>query len=91
MTYLEANNLESIGGSASGGVTVADKTSDGQVALTAIPVSPNVNTTQRNIYRRFNAAGDYKLVDTIADNSTTTYTDNIANASLTTVLPTVSR
>jgi len=87
VTFVTAQG-ETSAGTASAGVTVADQSTDGQVSLTAIPVSANANVTSRKIYRRFNATGDYKLVTTIADNTTTTYTDNTANASLGAVVPT---
>jgi len=78
---------ETDGGIASSSVTIADKTSNGQISLTDIPVSDNANVTSRRIYRRFNATGDYKLLTTISDNTTTTYTDNTANASLGAIVP----
>lgn len=87
VTYVTSQG-ETAGSAASASVTVADKTVDGQVSLAGIPVSPNANVTARKIYRRFNGAGDYKLVATISDNTTTTYTDNLANASLGAVIPT---
>jgi hypothetical protein len=55
-----------------------------QVSLTAIPVGPAA-VTARRIYRLNNSVGTdqfYKLVTTLADNTTTSYTDNIADASL---------
>ena len=51
-----------------------------QVALTDIPTGPS-DVTARKIYRLSSDLG-YKLVTTISDNTTTTYTDNIADASL---------
>lgn len=63
-------------------VTVADKTADGKVALTSIPVGTTGVTTQRLIYRTEAGGSTYYLLATIADNTTTTYTDNIADATL---------
>ena len=51
------------------------------VNITGIPLG-NAPVTSRKLYRRFNATGTYKLLATIADNTTTTYTDTTANASL---------
>jgi uncharacterized phage protein gp47/JayE len=52
-----------------------------QVDLTAIPIGgPGV--TARKIYRQKNGLGNYQLVTTIANNTTTTYTDNITDGSL---------
>lgn len=51
-------------------------------SLTAVPLGPT-GTTGRNIYRT--VAGDtgaWKFVGAIADNTTTTFDDNIADASL---------
>ncbi len=71
--------------------TVVDKTSDGKVALSAIPTgTPFV--TARKIYRTAanadtNIPSNYKLLATIANNTATTYTDNIADSSLSTAIP----
>lgn len=73
---------ESDPGTASGTVTVADNTSDGQVALSGIPTGTGGVCTSRNIYRTKAGGSTYYLLATIADNSTTTYTDNTADASL---------
>lgn len=50
-----------------------------QVNLTAIPIG-GTGTTARNIYRDKNGAGNWRLIATIADNVTTTYADNISDA-----------
>lgn len=56
----------------------------GQVNLTVIATGPT-GTTARKIYRtKANAPTAWFLLHTISDNTTTTYTDNIADASLTT-------
>ncbi len=55
----------------------------GQVALTGITVGP-VGTLSRNVYRtKAGAPGVFFLVANIADNTTTVYTDNLADGSLT--------
>lgn len=46
------------------------------VTLTGIPVSPNCLVGQRFIYRRVSGVGAFKYLDAIADNTTTTYTDD---------------
>lgn len=71
-------------GNASSTVTVADKTVNGKVSLTSIDVGPT-GTTARLVYRSkagYADLGPWYLLTTIADNSTTTYTDNTADASL---------
>ncbi len=50
-----------------------------QANLTAIPLG-GVGTTARKIYRDRNGAGNWRLVGTISDNTTTTFTDNVSNA-----------
>jgi len=63
-------------GAASNTLVVSSK----QVDLTAIPTGGD-GTLHRKIYRRSNG-GDWKFVHEIADNTTTTYTDNVADGSL---------
>jgi hypothetical protein len=52
-----------------------------RIPITNIPIGP-AGVTGRNLYRRFNGAGVFRLVTTIANNTTTTYTDAVLNASL---------
>jgi hypothetical protein len=66
----------------SAGVTVADKTVNGQVDVSGIAVGPD-GTTARKLFRTVaGSGGSHKLVATLSDNVTTTYRDNIADASL---------
>lgn len=90
-----AGATETEAGTQSDPVTVADKTTNGQVALTGIPISSDANVTARKVYRtEANAdpdvAANYKLLTTIANNTATTFTDNVADASLTDVAPTTN-
>ena len=62
-------------------ITVADKTADGKVAISGIPLGPS-GTTGRKLYRSEAGATALKLLATIANNTATTYTDNIADGSL---------
>ena len=60
-------------------------TTDGtykRVSLTNIPLGP-VGTTNRKIYRTEGNGSSYYLIDTISDNTTTTYTDNAADTTTT--------
>lgn len=76
---------ETAPGTWSNTTTVVDKTTNGKIALTGIPVSSAPNVTARKIYRtRVASTGYVFLVDTIGDNTTTIYTDNKADADLTT-------
>jgi len=52
-----------------------------RIPVTNIPIGPP-GVTSRKLYRRFNGAGTFKLVTTIANNSGTTYTDGVANSAL---------
>lgn len=70
-------------------VTVADKTVNGIVQLTAIPLG-GAFVTSRRIYRTAAGGDTYYLLATIADNTTTTYTDNTADGSLGASAPTVN-
>ena len=80
---------ETDGGLISAAVTISDKTVNGQATLSAIPVGgPAV--TARKLYRTAAGGAAYLLLATIADNTTTTYTDNIADSALTTAAPTVN-
>jgi hypothetical protein len=61
-----------------------------QVSLSAIPVSSDPGITKRNIYRTAVGGTQLKLVATINDNTTTTYSDNLADGSLGANVPTSS-
>jgi uncharacterized phiE125 gp8 family phage protein len=80
VTFVTADG-ETEGGTISDAVTVADKTVNGKVELTAIPTG-GAAVTSRKLYRTEAGGSDYLLLATIADNSTTTYTDNIADSAL---------
>ena len=86
VTFVTAGG-ETDAGAVSG--TVTTTAGDGQVALSAIPTG-SVYVTSRKVYRTAvgNAVtGPWLLLATISDNTTTTYADNTADASLTTTIP----
>mgnify|MGYP001608735830 FL=1 len=60
---------------------VTTTSGDGKVSLTAIPLGGSL-VTSRKLYRTAAAGSTYLLLATIADNTTTTYTDNIADSAL---------
>jgi hypothetical protein len=60
-------------------VTVADKTVNGKVSLTGIPLGGTA-VTSRKLYRTAAGGSTYLLLATIADNTTTIYTDNTADS-----------
>lgn len=76
-------------GAISAAVTVADKTVNGKVELTAIPLGGSL-VTSRKLYRTVAGGSTYLLLATLADNTTTVYTDNIADASLGAAAPSVN-
>lgn len=80
VTFITANG-ETEGGTVSGGVTVASK----QIDLSAIPTGTVGVVTGRNIYRTTNGGTTYYRLGaspTINDNTTTVFTDNVADGSL---------
>lgn len=81
LVTFATNDGETQAGEVSAAVTVADKTVNGQVAVSGIPVG-GASVTARKLYRTAAGGSTYMLLATIADNTTTTYTDNIADASL---------
>ena len=88
VTFVTADG-ETDGGVISDALTVADKGVNGKVAVSAIAVGGSA-VTSRKVYRTIAAGADYLLLTTIADNTTTTYTDNIADGSLGAACPTTN-
>lgn len=80
VTFVTADGETGLG-TISDIVTVADKTVNGKVSLTAIPLGGSF-VTSRKIYRTSAGGSTYLLLTTLADNTTTIYTDNTADASL---------
>jgi len=80
VTFATADG-ETQGGDISQSIIVSDKTTNGRIALTAIPIGGST-VTARKIYRTTAGGSTYLYLATIADNTTTTYTDNIADANL---------
>lgn len=83
LTFVTAN------GETTGGTTFSATTSGSQqMSIAFIPTGP-AGTTARKIYRTAagGADGTQKLVTTINDNTTISYTDNIADGSLGVALP----
>lgn len=69
------------GGAMSAAVMVADAAVNGKVTLTAIPLGGSA-VTARELYRTAAGGTLSMLLATINDNTTTTYTDNIADGAL---------
>lgn len=68
-------------------VTVTDKSTNGQVLLDNVPISPSDKVIYRRIFRGKIgvSTSSYYFVGNITDNTTTTFTDNLADADLGTV------
>ena len=82
--YYRITFVTALGETETGTASAVVAPSSQQVNLSAIPISADSAVTSRKIYRT-TAGGStilMKLVATIADNTTTTYSDNIADGSL---------
>jgi uncharacterized phiE125 gp8 family phage protein len=79
-TFVTADG-ETQAGDISALASVSDKSANGKIALSNIQIGGS-NVTARKIYRTAAGGSTYLFLATIADNTTTTYTDNIADASL---------
>ena len=80
VTFVTSDG-ETQAGAASVSVTVVDQTVNGNVALTSVPLG-GATVTSRKLYRTQAGGSTFLLLATIADNTTTTYPDNTADASL---------
>lgn len=87
-TFVTADG-ETQAGVISSAITVVDKTVNGQVSLTAIPLG-GMLVTARKLYRTVAGGTHYLLLATLSNNTATTYTDNIADASLGAEAPTAN-
>ena len=86
--------LTSISTDGGADVVVADHTTNGKVSLSSIPVSSDVRTGGRILYRSKAGKacadlnpGDMFILTQILNNTATTYTDNIADSGLATAPP----
>jgi hypothetical protein len=79
VTFVDANGESAPSNSSR--ITVSDAGSDGQVSVTEIPTGYS-GTTARRLYRTKADGSTYYYLTEIADNTTTTYTDNVADGSL---------
>jgi hypothetical protein len=77
--YTDTAATASLGATSTNTNTTA--TAVQRIPLSNIPLGPS-GTTGRKLYRRINLAGAFYLVTTLADNTTTTYTDAVPNGSL---------
>lgn len=75
---------ETIASSASNSTTVVTPAVNGKIELTSIPVDTSGKGIFRKIYRTTAGGSTYYYLGKIANNTETTYTDNIADSALTT-------
>jgi hypothetical protein len=80
VTFVNSQG-ETTPSAASADVTVADKATNGQILVSGIAIGEE-GTTARKLYRTEAAGSTYKLLTTIANNTATTFVDNVADASL---------
>lgn len=81
---FETADGETEGGIVSNSLTVVSKA----IALTGIPTDPMWMATARKLYRTEAGGEEHKLVGTVSDNVTTTFTDDIADGALGAAVPT---
>jgi len=77
--------------SSQGVVSLPITVSNTGVLLTSIPTASDSQVRERNIYRIGGSLGQWRLVGTINDNSTTTYSDTLGDDQITGQLLTVFR
>ena len=87
-TFVTADGETQAGG-ISAPITVADAGVNGKAELSAIPIGGSL-VTARKLYRTAANGSTYLLLTTLANNTATTYTDNIADASLGAQAPTAN-
>jgi len=80
VTFVTADGETQLGG-VSAAITISDKATTGKVSLTGIQLGGS-NVTGRKIYRTVANGSTYMFLATIADNTTTIFTDNVADSSL---------
>lgn len=83
VTFVARDGIESNAGTTSNTVT----STGSQVNLTSIPTSSDAQVVARKIYRDFDSDATFRLVTTINDNVTTTFTDDVANSARGTTPP----
>lgn len=85
VTYVNSQSVESDVGP----VTATHTAASTQISMVCIPVAPqSFGVSARRVYRTAAGGTTFKLLTTINDNTTTTYLDNVADASLGATAPT---
>lgn len=86
VTYVTENGLESNAGAASAGVSPVNA----NISLSNIPTSADSQVIARNIYRDISGDSVFRFVARLNDNTTTTFTDTLADASLGSTQPPIA-
>jgi hypothetical protein len=84
VTWLDNNNGETVYSANAQNITTT--TNNQSVSVSGIPTGPT-GTAKRNLYRTKVGGGPYYLLTTIADNTTTTYSDTTADSGLSATTP----
>ena len=87
-TFITAGG-ETQAGDISAAVTVVNRATNGKVALSNIQIGGSL-VTSRRIYRTIAGGSTYLLLTTIANNSATTFTDDVADSGLGAGAPSVN-
>ena len=82
VTFVDDQGLESNAGPSTTQSNIAGSTDYGQIDLTNIPISKNPACTKRLLYRTVSAGSTFLFLNTINDNTTTTYADTTPDTSL---------
>jgi hypothetical protein len=86
VVFVDEDGVNSAPGTESNQINITAKAVDGQVSLSNIPIGPT-GTVSREIYRtKAGDAGEHLLLAIINDNTTTSATDNTADADLVNVI-----
>ncbi len=80
VTYVNSEGKESNRSDPSNTVT----TDPSMVSLTSVPTSPESQVVSRKIYRDIDGDAQYRFVATISDNTSTTFSDNLSQADIST-------
>lgn len=88
VTFVTADG-ETSAGSASEAITIANPAVNGRVTLSDIPIGGGA-VTARRLYRTTAGGAVYYRLDTLNDNTTTTYVDNKSDAALGSAVPTTN-
>jgi hypothetical protein len=82
VAFVTSTGVSTVG-TASAPITVIDNTTNGQITLSNIPISTSgFSVTGRRIYRTQANGSTYTTLTTINDNTTTVFTDNIADTTI---------